>query len=288
MSSMLTIYRFFKFIFRYLLPPAARYPLARGIARIVIRFNRRRRDVIVGNLTPIVGAQQARALAPELLGNFLMTAVDFFCTRRDIVRSTPIENVSYLEKAYRKTKRVVAVTAHLGYWELGLPCLMDKGFSITGVYAPYRDDDVVQWIMSHRSPDMEWIPTNRGAVEACIDAIRRGRVLGMAGDISFGEKGRRVKIAGTYTRLPLGPWAIAVRAEAAVVPGFVVRERPGGYRVILHEPIFPGEGSFRRKMERMQDIYRSHVEHYIKTYPTQWGVLQPFWEPVEPPQASLA
>src|SRR6185312_2277706 len=139
------------------IPPPLRYVFVRWIAWLVVRCNAKRRNVIVGNLTPIVGAEKARALAPELLGNFLMTAVDFFCARGDIVRQTPFINGMHFERTYRKTKRLIAVTAHFGHWELGLPCLLERGFSIAGVYAPYRDDHIVNWIMSHRSPEMEWI-----------------------------------------------------------------------------------------------------------------------------------
>jgi len=276
---MLTLYKIFKFIFRWLLPASLRYPLARGIARLVCRFNRRRRGVIVGNLTPLVGAEKARKLAPVLLGNFLMTAVDFFCPRTDIPRITPIENLNYLEKAYRKTKKVIAVTAHLGHWELGLPCLVYRGYPITGVYAPYRDDEIVSWIHKHRNPDAQWISATRGAVEACIETVQKGRILGMVADIPFGEKGRRVTMAGHHAHLPLGPWAIAVRSEATVIPAFILREKPGLYRIVFQEPIVPPtEGSFRKKMEHMQDIFKNHLENYLLRYPTQWGVLQPFWD----------
>jgi KDO2-lipid IV(A) lauroyltransferase len=276
---MLTLYKIFKFIFRWVLPARVRYPLVRFIARGVCLFNRRRRAVIVGNLTPLVGTEQAAKLAPVLLGNFLMTAVDFFCPRTDIPRVTPFDNFNYLEKAYRKTKKVIAVTAHMGHWELGLPCLVYRGYPITGVYAPYRDDEVVNWIHKHRNNDVEWIPTTRGAVGACIDAVQRGRILGMVADIPFGEKGRRVMIAGRQTHLPLGPWAIAVRSGATVIPAFLLREKPGSYRIAFQDPIVPPtEGSFRKKMEYMQDIFKNHLEHYLLRYPTQWGVLQPFWD----------
>src|SRR5262249_47987955 len=129
----------------------------------------------------------------------------------------------------------------------------------------------------HRNADVEWIPAAKGAAEACLNALERGRLLGMVADIPYGEKGRRVKINGSWTRLPLGPWAIAARAQAVVIPGFVLRETPGQYRVIFHDPIQPGEGSFRHRIEVMQDLYRGHLEHYLKTVPEQWGVLQPFF-----------
>jgi lauroyl/myristoyl acyltransferase len=274
----LVLYKFLKFVFRYLVPGRLRYTLARLIARGVIRFNPRRRAVIVSNLTPLVGFAKAQEMAPELLGNFLMTAVDFFCPRRDMALTTPWENWSAFEKTYRKTKRVMFVTAHLGTWELGISCLVEKGYSVAGIYAPYRDDHIVRWIQAHRNPEVEWILAVRGAAEAGVHALQRGRVLGMVGDIPFGEKGRRVTIAGKQTHLPLGPWAIAARAQATVFPAFIIRESPGHYRGFVHDPIVPGEGSFRHQIKQMQDIYRTHLEYYLKTYPTQWGVLQPFWD----------
>ncbi len=281
---MLILYRFFKFVFRYLVPPSLRYPFVRGIGRLVCRLNKGRREVIVGNLTPLVGKEKAMMMAPELLGNFLMTAVDFFCIRADLPKTTPVENWGHLDKAYRKTKRVIAVTAHLGHWELGLPCLVEKGYTISGLYAPYREDNIVRWIMGHRNSDVQWIPSTRGAAEACIDALEKGRILGIVADIPFGERGRKTVIAGHTARLPLGPWAIAVRAQATVVPAFIIREKPGHYRAIIHEPIAPMEGSFRRQMEQMQDVFRGHLERYLLSYPTQWGVLQAFWDSASSPQ----
>ena len=150
------------------------------------------------------------------------------------MRSHLEENAAIVEKAYRRYKKVIVVTAHIGNWELGMSYLIEKGFSMAGVYAPYREDDVVDWIMSHRNPGCrEWIPAAKGAAKACINALERGRLLGMVADIPFGEKGHRVPMCGSWTRLPLGPWAIASRARATVIPGFVIREKPGQYRVLF-------------------------------------------------------
>jgi lauroyl/myristoyl acyltransferase len=275
----LALYKTLKFFFRHLLPERLRYRVAKLIARFVIMFNSARRQTIIANLTPLVGAKEAEVLAPKLFGNFSQTAVDFFCPREGIVRALKEENTALIEKTWRKTRKVILVTAHIGNWEMGISYLVHKGFSVAGVYAPYREDAVVRWILAHRDQDVEWIAASRGAAQTCIDALRRGRLLGMVGDIPFGEKGRRVQIAGRNARLPLGPWAIAVRSEATVLPAFILRESPGCYRVIIKDPIpVPQEGSFRHQMEAMQDVYRTHLETYLRRYPEQWGVLQPFWE----------
>jgi len=248
------------------------------MARGVCFLNRPRRQIIIQNLTPVVGADRAAFLAPRLLGNFSMTAVDFFCPRRNLAVGIKEENWSFVEKAHRKSKKVMLVTAHIGNWELGISYLVEKGYAVSGVYAPYREDEVVRWIMAHRKPEVEWIPSTRGAMDACIAALEAGRLLGMVADIRFGEKGHRVQMCGARAHLPLGPWAIASRARATVIPAFILREWPGQYRVVFHDPILPREGSFRRQMEDMQEIYRQHLESALQKYPEQWGVLQPFWD----------
>ena len=275
---MLPIYKILKFTFRYLIPDRLRYPLARLIARGICLVNRPRRQVLIDNLTPVVGAGRAAEIAPVLLGHFSMTAVDFFCSRRNLAVRMKEENWPAVEKAYRRSKRVMFVTAHMGNWELGISYLVEKGFSVAGVYAPYREDEVVRWIMAHRNPEVEWIPSTRGAAAACVSALERGKVLGMVADIPFGEKGHRVRICGATTHLPLGPWAIASRARATVIPSFIIREGPGRYRVTFHDPILPREGSLRRQMEESQEIYRAHLERVLQKVPEQWGVLQPFWD----------
>jgi lauroyl/myristoyl acyltransferase len=277
---LLLAYKCLKFIFRYLIPAPIRYPLARSIARNIIRLNHRRRDVIVRNLTPLVGPPTAEQLAPELLGNFLMTAVDFFCTRPQLSRDVVIEGWSRVEEAYRDRKRVIIVTAHFGNWEIGIPYLIERGYPVASIYAAtYSNDATVRWIMSHRNPRAEWIPSLPGAAESCIAAIEAGRILCIAADIPYGENGRRVSIAGHSTHLPMGPWAIALRSEAVVLPAFVLRRAPGRYRAVIHEPIRAEAGSLKQQLRQMQDAYRRHLEYYLKNYPEQWGNLQPFWDP---------
>jgi KDO2-lipid IV(A) lauroyltransferase len=276
---LLASYKCFKFIVRYLIPPFLRYPLARGAARIVCRFNGRRRRVLIANLTPLVGEEKARETAPVLLGNFLMTAVDFFCIRPHRQKKLMMENWHRVEAGYHKSRRVMIVTAHIGNWETAISHVVESGYPVAGLYATYTDDKIVEWITLHRNPQVEWIPTAPGAADGCVTALQNGRILCLAADIPYGEHGRRVTMAGRTTRLPIGPWAIALRANATVFPAFILRTSPGQYRVMIHEGIKPTDEPLRRQIVKMQDVYRGHLEYYLKAYPEQWGNLQPFWEP---------
>jgi len=278
---MLRVFQITKFIFRHCVPRPLRYPMARLAGRLLLILRPRRRKTLIENLTPFVGAQAASDMAQKQIGHFAMTAVDFFCFPRGLVNKIDVVNGQILDKTYRKAHKAIVVTAHIGNWELGISLLVARGFPVAGMYAPYREDEVVQWILAHRISEVEWIPSSKGAARSCIDALNRGKMLGIVGDIPFGERGRRVKMAGRYVHLPLGPWAIAARAEAPVIPAFMLRVRPGHYQAIFHEPIWPvAGGSLRSQMESMQEIYKAHLEKAIREHPEQWGVLQPFWDHV--------
>src|SRR5262245_60913649 len=129
---MLYLYKTLKFTFRHVLPEFVRYPLARMIGRIIIALDRKRRRVIVSNLKPLVGPKAAARRAPELMGHFAMTAVDFFCPRRDMVPSVQFD-WTVIDRTYRKHKNVILVTAHLGNWEIGISCLVERGYAVAGV-----------------------------------------------------------------------------------------------------------------------------------------------------------
>ena len=275
---MLSVFQILEFTFRYLVPGSLRYPLARGLGRLVYRLHPSLRNVILQNLTLLVGPDRAKNLAPELLANFAMTSVDFFCFRNSPVRHIREENADVLLKCMQASKKVIVVTAHLGSWEMGISYLARKGYPMTAVYATYREEKIVRWIMSHRDSSMQWVSNTHGAMDDCVRALESGRVLGLLADLPFGEKGRRVRIANGCARMPLGPWAIASRVRATVIPAFVVRDTPGQYRIQFSPPIFPVEGSFRRQMETFQDSYRQWLEISLQKYPEQWGVLEPFWD----------
>ena len=277
---LLQSYKALKFLFRYLVPSSWRYPIARVVGREVCRFNKNRRTTLIANLTPLVGPERAEDVAPILMGNFCMTAIDFFCARppRKERRHMTLEGWSKVESAYHKSRRVMIVTAHLGNYETAIIDVVEKGYPVAGLYATYTDDAIVQWITSHRHTQVEWIPTAPGAADACVTALENGRILCLAADIPFGEHGRRVTISGAVTRLPIGPWTIALRANATVFPAFVLRVAPGRYRAVIHDPIKPTSEPLRQQVVKMQDVYRAHLEHYLKAYPEQWGNLQPFWE----------
>jgi KDO2-lipid IV(A) lauroyltransferase len=176
--------------------------------------------------------------------------------------------------AYRSGKLILAVTAHLGYWEIGLSSLADLGYPVTGVYSPFLDPRIDRWMKRNRDARVDWVAVGSGVVQRCLGALKAGRIVGMLGDVPFGEEGKLMKINGMSARIPVGPWIIAQRAHAMVFPCFILRQSPSRYRAIIHDAVVSKAGA---GPEKMMAIYVSHLQFYLTHYPEQWGVLTPFW-----------
>ena len=89
--------------------------------------------------------------------------------------------------------------------------------------------------------------------------------------------GRLTPFFGERAPLPTGPIELALRTNAAVVPGFAIRTR-GGRRIT-----FLPELKLRRSDDREADLaagmlaMAQALEQGIGAAPDQWFVLQPIW-----------
>jgi KDO2-lipid IV(A) lauroyltransferase len=102
--------------------------------------------------------------------------------------------------------------------------------------------------------------------------LRARGLLALLGDRRFEGAGRPVRLFGRPARLPAAPLALARRAGAAVVPGFVVRIAPGRYRIDL-EPALVAADS-----DGMLIALAAALERHVRRDPTQWFVFEPVWD----------
>ena len=98
------------------------------------------------------------------------------------------------------------------------------------------------------------------------------------GDRDIQRSGRLTPFFGERAALPTGPIELALRTNAAVVPGFAIRTR-GGRRRITFLP----ELDLQRSDDREADLEAGMLamaralEEGIGAAPEQWFVLQPIW-----------
>ncbi len=202
-----------------------------------------------------------------------------FCS--EIEGKVSIEHLEYLTDAARGGKGVIAVTAHVGNWELGGLVLAQMGLPVTAVYRPFNVRHLDRMFTSTRQRrGIRLIPLGR-AVSGLVRALRAGGIITLLADRDFTGRGHPCTFFGAQVRLPLGAAILAMKTGAPIVPAFMLRQVDDRFLMKFHAPITP-DG---RSVDEIQAAVVSSMQDVIGEYPYQWFIFRDFWNPVPPPDA---
>ena len=267
------------------LPTGAAYWIADRLADAHHLASRRDRRIVRENLRAILGdaPRPLRQATREVFRNFSRYLVDFLRIRRVdhafIERHVEVAGLEHVDRALAGGRGAIALTAHLGHWELAGMVTQALGFPVSAVALSHRDAQVNDLFVTQRtSQGMEVIPMGQ-ATKRCLAALREGRVLALLGDRDFSHHAAiNTTMFGRPTWIPRGPAVLSLKTRRPVVPGFLVRLGGQRFRLIFEPPIDPStDGAEEATVERLTRRYVAVMERYIRAYPTQWFLFQPFW-----------
>jgi lauroyl/myristoyl acyltransferase len=214
----------------------------------------------------VLGAWAGKTFsARKVFENYGVTLSDFLSGANPNVRVEGKERAD----AARRGRGVVILTSHLGNWELGGRVMAGWGWPATAVYQPYRSAALHDFIQSRRAAGLNYLAVGDNAAAGVSRALADNHAVALLGDRPFGERGADVRVCGRTMRLPRGPFLLACRAGAAVVPGFALMEAPGEYCVELQSPLEPsgrGPEAAREMMERFARV----LERTLALHAEQW------------------
>ncbi len=141
-----------------LLPLKFSYGLACLGADICYAAHHKDREAIIKNLETILGLKDDRRayerMARELYRNFAKYLVDFFrFSRLDeeyLKKFVKIEGAQNIDAALAKGKGVIAMSAHIGNWELGGSVIAMLGYPISAVVLTHRNKKIDEFFRRQR------------------------------------------------------------------------------------------------------------------------------------------
>src|SRR5262249_54331543 len=115
-------------------------------------------------------------------------------------------------------------------------------------------------------------------LRACIEALKHGQALGLVGDRDIQGNGLCTRFFGRTVKMPRGPWELARRTNAIVIPVFCTRIRYDRFAVTVTEP-FPvdREQDEDTAVRKAAERYVGVLEQMLRADPGQWLVLEDFW-----------
>lgn len=263
------------------LPPGRLLGLALGLADLhhhrIVRRN-------LAFACPERSAADRRRLAWRIFQNYGVNLVEFFQMRfmrpADVVRRLRLRGAEHVVSALRQGRGMIAVSGHLGSWEVGMqvmPCVL--GVKLTGVAKKFKSNLIESQVYAARTRFGNEILYKKDALADMIRVLRGGGVLGLLVDMARRQDGVDVRFFGKRATATPAAALLALRCRAPVVPMFCVREA-GGALSVCAEPALEMlrtsdlRGDLAENTQRITDA----VERMVRRYPEQWFWLMKRWK----------
>lgn len=251
----------------------------------LVRSERRK---TIRHLTIVYGSElsqrQIARMAKAVFFNLGRNMADAFrlsvYNAQTIDRFVKVKGLEVLDRALKKGKGILALTGHIGNWELMGSFLALKGYPINVVGAPVYDPRLDDLVVENRMKSgMKYIARG-SATREIIRAIRRNEIVGLLIDQDTRHvDGVFIDFMGKNAYTPVGPVILAMKTGAAVIP-MAIHIQQDNTHLIEIEPDIPLQFSNKDEINRLKntEICSKAIEKFIRKYPTQWVWMHNRWK----------
>jgi lauroyl/myristoyl acyltransferase len=274
------LYKIGQFIARSV-PLKTAYKIAVFFSDVHFVFADKDRAEVIANLKAMFPEKNKKELFKiriQIFRNFAKYLVDFFrseeVTEEYIKRKVKIENISYLDNALKKSKGVVALSAHVGNWELGGIVLACLGYPIFGVALPHKSKKVNDFFNGQREKKGVKVISFGKAARTCLKLLAENKIIALVGDKDFTkDTGVVTDFFGRPSFMPKGPAAFALKNGSVIIPVFVLRNPDDTFTIKINKPIDCSSNT----IEGITAKCTEEIEKLVKAYPEQWYMFKKFW-----------
>ncbi len=242
-------------------------------------------EVNLSMAMPGLSRPETRKLARRVWSDLGRNCVDTLKFPRigwdELDKLVRVEGLETLEEALSRGRGVVAVTGHIGNWELMGAYFSMRGYPLSVLARPLRDERLERLLdRQRRAKGIR--PISRIAnARPVYESLKRGDMLGVLIDQDTPVKGVFCDFFGRPAFTPAGPAYLAMRTGAAVVPMAISMQSDGTHLVRILEPVDAaakdGDDKDRRALEITAEC-TSSLERLIRYKPTQWVWMHERWK----------
>jgi Kdo2-lipid IVA lauroyltransferase/acyltransferase len=234
---------------------------------------------------PEMAAKQRRRI---LRGEFVSLGRQLaeFClfpsyTRENIGRVVVYDGFENYDRARLRGKGVLFLTGHLGAWELSSFFHSLQGHPLWIVMRGLDNPFVDRLVQSYRTMHGNRVVDKDDFVRGLLGAMKKGETVGILMDTNMTPpQGVFVDFFGIPACTASGLARIAMRTDAAVVPGFCVWDaRLGKYR-LKFDPFLElvRTGDEEADILANTALFTAKIEEFVRKYPEQWLWVHRRWK----------
>ena len=202
-------------------------------------------------------------------------------TRENVTKIVVYDGFENFERAEARGKGVIYLTAHLGGWELSAFSHSIQGHPLhvvmRGMDNPFLDRFITHLRTMHgnRAVDKD------NFVRGLLSAMKAGETVGILMDTNMTPpQGVFVDFFGIPACTASGLARIALRTDAAVVPGFTIWDRDLGKYRLRFDPALAliRTGDEEADIVANTALFTKVIEQYVRRYPDQWLWVHRRWK----------
>jgi KDO2-lipid IV(A) lauroyltransferase len=221
----------------------------------------------------------------ESLGKNMFDAI--YLTRVNEARFNSLvrhDDLSDFKKAYDRCKGVVAITAHIGCFEMLLHFVARHGFKAFAIGRRMFDSRLEDMVRSIRSgEDIEYMDRHESTLKV-VRQLKEGKVFGVLIDQDTRVESVFADFLGRPAQTPSGPVKIAMKFKMPLIVFTTARQSDDTHYVYLSKPVaLIDTGDFERDLvtnvQRVNDL----ISIAIIKNPEQWVWMHRRWKS-KPPQ----
>ena len=259
-----------------------------SLAYLVYVFHIRLRQVGMQNLAMAFPQKKTGERRRILRGEFIslgrqLAEVCLFptYTRENVSRVVVYDGFENFERALARGKGVLFLTAHLGGWELSAFAHSLQGHPLKIVMRSLDNPRVDALMRQYRTMHGNQTVDKDDFVRGLLSAMKNGETVGILMDTNMTPpQGVFVDFFGIPAYTAAGLARIALRTDAAVVPGFTVWDPALRKYRLRFEPMIPlvRTGDDDRDVIANTQAFTRVIEDYVRRYPEQWLWVHRRWK----------
>lgn len=216
------------------------------------------------------------------LGRQLAEVCLFPSYRKENLRQIVIyDGFENFERAFKRGKGVLFLTGHLGAWELSAFAHSLAGYPLSIVMRSLDNPDVNTLIERYRTMHGNKTMDKDDFVRGLLGAMRAGQTVGILMDTNMTPpQGVFVDFFGIPACTASGLARIAMRTDAAVVPGFTIWDSTlRKYRLRFDAAVeLDRTGNDEADVIANTAKFTQIIEEYVRRYPDQWLWVHRRWK----------
>jgi len=202
-------------------------------------------------------------------------------TLENVEQVVVYDGLENYEKAFARGKGVLFLTAHFGGWEVSAFTHSMHGHWMHVVMRPMDNVYIDALIRQYRTMHGNQMVDKDDFVRGLLSAMKSGEAVGILMDTNMTPpQGIFVNFFGVPACTASGLARIALRTDAAVVPGFTIWDSSlGKYRLRFDPAVeLVRTGGLEADIHTNTQVFTSIIEKYVREYPEQWLWVHRRWK----------